>query len=270
MNEKTKDIDEMIEEDRKRFTEKLRNKWKSAAKECRMDDGSLVKFMNELVKFDHTYSSAPYAMACAALAAAWAIEHSPGGGMTGFQWGHGAMRALQLLNYENNKLGIRVQNYDNILYPQYEHMFTGLEIDEKHAEEIKKAAEQKLKESPNANENVLNWWKALADGWLPQWIHVKYCKAWDEFDAKKDEIVRQMLDTTHNVDRMLDVVRDIIQRLVYLNESSGHIVSCEFGGAMENVHSAYLALVQAVATARKELVESTKPKKETEDEQGKN
>jgi len=168
------DINKQIEEGEKRFTEAIAKKWRDEAKKCKLDDGSLMKFLEKLASFNHGYSSIAYAMACAASAAAWAIEHSPQGGMTGFQWGHGSLMALRLLNYENNELGFRVQDFDNLLYPQYSHHFTGIDITRKLADKLSETARKNLesRDTP-VHENVKAWWTRLANGDFPEWIHIK-------------------------------------------------------------------------------------------------
>jgi hypothetical protein len=59
------------------------------------------------------------AVCVASVAAAWAVDHSPQGGITGFQAGAIMWQFIREWNYSLNKTGLRLVDYDNFLYPQY-------------------------------------------------------------------------------------------------------------------------------------------------------
>lgn len=100
----------------------IKAEWQEKAKKCTIE--TLPAFLSELTeKYQHDYGTICHAVAIAAVAAAWAVNHSPTGGITGFQAGAIMWQFIREWNCSGNKTGLRLVDYDNFLYPQYEDKF---------------------------------------------------------------------------------------------------------------------------------------------------
>lgn len=154
---------------------KVSEEWREEAKKCKLEDGSLARFIEKLNAYEHDYSSIAEAVACAAMAGAYAVQNGPRGGLTGFQWGWASSRALLMMNYEHSELGICIRNLDDMLYPQYAYKFDGLRLDAEHAEKLKAIAAENLRtaDPKYTHPNVVAWWKKLAAGDFPSWLRVE-------------------------------------------------------------------------------------------------
>lgn len=117
----------------------LHDEWYKRAKSMKPDD--LPEFFREMTEdYVHDYGTVCHAMAAIGLAAMYAFNKSDGarGGITGFQAGCVMWNVIRHMNYESNKCGLRLQNMDDLLYPQYEYKFTatseetGIPLREKH------------------------------------------------------------------------------------------------------------------------------------------
>lgn len=70
------------------------------------------------------YGSVCLALGYAAAAAAWAANRGPNGGITGFQSSFVMWEFLRQWQPSMiGKSGTRIVNYDDMLYPQYDHKF---------------------------------------------------------------------------------------------------------------------------------------------------
>ena len=153
--------------------EALFEKWRQEAKECTPE--TVGEFIRKLVTdYCHDYGSIANALSVAALAGAWAVEHSKQGGLTGFQWGWASVRALGMMTYESSKLGIRVQDMDHLLFPQYAADFAFVRVDKDFAAKLREEAKRMLDEdSDDAVPAVRAWWTLLAKGDFPTWLRVE-------------------------------------------------------------------------------------------------
>ena len=70
---------------------------------------------------NYGYGQAPRAIAQAALATAWYLSSEFG--ITGFQASFVMWDFILDWQYRNNKCGLKMIDYDDMLYPQYEHKF---------------------------------------------------------------------------------------------------------------------------------------------------
>lgn len=96
----------------------VKTNWQSKAKACTIE--TLPAFLEELTEnYIHDYGTICHAVAMAAVAAAWAVDHSKQGGITGFQSGAIMWQFIREWSYSGNKTGLRIVDYDNFLYPQY-------------------------------------------------------------------------------------------------------------------------------------------------------
>ena len=155
----------------------LYEEWKKQAKECTPD--TVGEFIRKLVNgHHHDYDSIAVALSVAALAGAWAVEHDAAqGGLTGFQWGWASHRTVAMMNYENSKFGIRIQDMDNLLYPQYADNFAFVKVSRTFAEKLRAEAQRRLEKENGAPTavapSVLAWWTLLANGDFPTWLRVE-------------------------------------------------------------------------------------------------
>jgi hypothetical protein len=96
--------------------------WYKEAKD--ITEETLPEFIRHLSHdYHHDYGTICHAISAGALAAAWAVEHSPYGGITGFQagavmWGFVA----EWLHYKDEPM--KFIKYREMLFPQYKQEFT--------------------------------------------------------------------------------------------------------------------------------------------------
>lgn len=95
----------------------FRDKYYSKAKEQMLE--TLPDFLQEICEYPHDYGSICCAVAAGALATAWAVNKCEQGGITGFQAGAVMWEFIRQWNYSHNKTGLRIVDYDNMLYAQY-------------------------------------------------------------------------------------------------------------------------------------------------------
>lgn len=147
--------------------------WFKEAKNCRLDDGSLQKFLDHLKNdYLHDYGTSARATAAAAFATANAFARCEG--LTGFQWSCVAMDVLGQICFPDNKLGFTVIDYDNLLFPQYEYRFTGCKISAEGAEKLRQEAKAQISESDGiVHPVVMAWWQKLANGQFPEWLKIE-------------------------------------------------------------------------------------------------
>ena len=120
------------------------------------------------------YGEAPRAMAQASLAVAWYLADKFG--ITGFQAGCVMWDFICDWMYRSNKAGLKIVDYDNMLYPQYEYKFEKT-ITPSIWESIQKTARERLEEDGahgyRAHPDVRAHWRSIADGNLPFGYSVK-------------------------------------------------------------------------------------------------
>lgn len=141
--------------ERKQITEemKIQEEWYKEARDMTID--KLPDFLNKLTdQYHHDYGTICHAVAAAAIGAAWAVEKSPAGGITGFQAGAIMWEFIRQWNFSYNKTGLRIIDYDNFLYPQYAEKFDKvLSADVWKA--IQKEARAKVEEADEAYRKYL-------------------------------------------------------------------------------------------------------------------
>ena len=141
--------------------------WFEQASNVKTTD-DLVKFIDHLMNdYDHDYGTVVHAVAACAIAAAWVADEK-GGGITGFQAGFVMWDFVKHWMYRNNKTGMRIIDFDNMLYPQYENKFDKT-ISEDTWINLQIEAENKLKEKDKnfVAESVYNHWVSIVEGKVP-------------------------------------------------------------------------------------------------------
>lgn len=146
---------------------KVNEKWYDEAKKQTLE--TLPEFLKKLTEnYNHDYGTICHAVAASAIAAAWAVNASPAGGITGFQAGCVMWSFIRKWMYDNNKTGMRIINYDDMLFPQYERKFTAKLITESMWNIMQEEAKKRLStEIENAHPNVISHWQSIADGNIP-------------------------------------------------------------------------------------------------------
>lgn len=121
----------------------FRDKYYDKAKKQTFE--TLPQFLNEMFQEDFDYGSICCAVAASALAAANAANHHKKAGITGFQAGAVMWEFIRQWNYSHNKCGLRIVDYDNMLYAQYEDSFQKT-ISKSFFESLQKRAREFLDE----------------------------------------------------------------------------------------------------------------------------
>lgn len=125
----------------------------------------LVAFLQRVKDSCNTgYGTAPRAIAQAALATAWFL--SSDFGITGFQASCVMWDFIRDWLYSYNECGMKIVDYDDMLFPQYEHKYEKT-IRSDVFEALQKAAKKKLEETEYAHPAVIKHWKSIVDGNVP-------------------------------------------------------------------------------------------------------
>lgn len=125
----------------------------------------LTAFLKDVEdNYGNGYGDAPRAIAQATLAVAWHLADVYG--ITGFQAGFVMWDFIKDWNYSDNKCGLKIVDYDNMLYPQYGYKFektirsdTWLAIQEE--------AKTRLAERDGVHPAVKDHWEKIAAGDIP-------------------------------------------------------------------------------------------------------
>lgn len=99
----------------------IQDEWYQETKNVTLD--TLPAFLRKLTEdYGHDYGTICHALAAAGLAAVRAVDKSPAGGITGFQ--AGAVMWQFMIEWQGwRDKPMRLVDFSNILYPQYEHKF---------------------------------------------------------------------------------------------------------------------------------------------------
>ena len=141
--------------------------WFAQARNMSMED--LPVFVNHVMNnYVHDYGTACHAVSACAIAAAWASCKAVG--LTGFQAGFVMWDFIRHWYKTSNETGMRLIDFDNMLYPQYAHRFDKV-IGKDTWECIQQTAEKRLKEYEEKQEpvsiRVLEHWKSIVRGEVP-------------------------------------------------------------------------------------------------------
>lgn len=114
----------------------------------------------------HTYSTIVDAIGACCIAAAWAADRSGQGGITGFQAGGVMWYFIRNYMYRGNKVGLKITDYDDMLFPQYEYKYEKT-IPRHIFESLQKAAKEKLEKEHSAHPLVAAHWMEIVGGKVP-------------------------------------------------------------------------------------------------------
>jgi hypothetical protein len=144
----------------------LLNAWQEEARKQTLE--TLPAFLQKLATgYTHDYGTICHALAAAACGAAWAMNASEQGHITGFQGGAVMWQFIRAWQYSGNECGLRILDYDNMLYPQYADKFTGQYIDADTWKRVQDLAKRKLAQGQAASEqytlDYAQWALDIAD-----------------------------------------------------------------------------------------------------------
>lgn len=146
--------------------EGIHKEWYIEAKSQTLE--SLQPFINHLINdYNHDYGTICHAMTACSIATIWATNKTEQGGITGFQAGAVMWEFIRNWNHSDNKIGMALLNYDDLLYPQYAYKFDKTmsnNIWERLQEEVK---EKLKKDKEQVHPKVLAHWKSISEGVIP-------------------------------------------------------------------------------------------------------
>jgi hypothetical protein len=149
---------------------KYRKNWFELAKNIKTKE-EFDEFYSVLTNLDHTYNSHAEAMGAISLAA---FELSASiFGATGFTASCALWRVIKGTGIFRSNVGLRMVNYDHMLYPQYKDDFEKV-IKKDTYENLQSAAKSRLKKAESSGdmaERVREHMKNIAAGNLP-WGYV--------------------------------------------------------------------------------------------------
>lgn len=125
----------------------------------------LVSFLKDVKEhYNCGYGETPRAIAQAALATAWYFASDFG--ITGFQAGFVMWDFIWDWSFSRNECGLKIVNYDEMLYPQYDYKFDKY-ISKDTFRLMQKQANKLLNDRKYAHPAVVKHWEAIANGEVP-------------------------------------------------------------------------------------------------------
>jgi hypothetical protein len=132
----------------------------------------LTALLKEIDEFNHDYGTIVYACMAAMTGAFNVVNNGKQGGITGFQAGCLGWEAVRKFLTMNDG-PVRLQEFNNMLYPQYAENFEKT-ITPETWEFLQKEADKNLTENTkHTHPNVLNHWKSIKNGQVPFGYQVK-------------------------------------------------------------------------------------------------
>jgi len=155
-----------LDQNKETITEEMHPEKAWFAEAGKMTEKELPNFFARIIHgYNHDYGTACHAVAACALAAAWAACGDSDIGLSGFQAGFVMWDFIRNWTKTGNKCGLRLVDYDDMLYPQYKEKFDKV-IDREIWESIQTEAREKLN-SDDGSEYVREHWKKIANGEVP-------------------------------------------------------------------------------------------------------
>lgn len=143
----------------------VHEEWFEQAQQVKLEN--LQEFINHLLNdYEHDYGTIVHAIAAGAIATAWAMNNHEQGGITGFQASCIMWDFVKHWNYPFNETGLRITDFDEMLYPQYEHKFEKI-ISRGTWKAVQAKAAKHLNEGYSAHPRVIDHWQSIADGIIP-------------------------------------------------------------------------------------------------------
>ena len=154
----------VLSEQSKKF-EKIKEYWFKTARSIK-SVSDLKDFYSSLFNdYVHDYGTMVHAIGAFAVAAASLGADTMG--ITGFQAGFVMWDFIQNWTYTHNKTGLKIVDYDNMLYPQYDYKFDKTISPETWSALQKEAAEKLAAAGDYAHPDVVEHWRSIANGEVP-------------------------------------------------------------------------------------------------------
>lgn len=140
-------------------------RWFDEASKMTLDE--LPNFIDRMTHgYNHDYGTAVHAVSACALAAAWAACCEEDIGLTGFQAGFVMWDFIKNWTKTGNKCGLRLIDYDEMLYPQYEYKMDKT-ISKDTWEALQAEAKKNLETADLFHPKVKEHWQSIVDGNVP-------------------------------------------------------------------------------------------------------
>lgn len=130
---------------------------------------TIGEFINKVMSMkDMDYDTVVHCVAaCAIAGAAAANNHKENGGITGFQAGYVMWLFVRNYLYEDNKCGLKMVDFDDMLYPQYKEHFEKV-ITKDVWENLQKEAKRQLAErGDDMHQDVRRHLQSIVAGVVP-------------------------------------------------------------------------------------------------------
>ena len=164
----------------------IKQEWYDEARVMKVED--LEKFVKHLTEdYIHDYGTICHAMSIASIAAMWAVNHTKSGGITGFQASCVMWENIKNWMTEYRDVPLRLVNYKDMLYPQYESKYQKILSDE-NFEWLQKEAVKNLADTDIAHPDVIAHWQTIADGMVPFGYVLQSVVDAERREAEKDFI----------------------------------------------------------------------------------
>lgn len=126
----------------------------------------LVELIEEvMIKFNYDYGVAPRSIGAAASVVADYLSGAMG--ITGFQAGYVMWDFIRNYHMTSNKCGLKLVDYDEMLYPQYQYKFEKVISSSTWGLLQKEAANNLGRSGDYASPEVVEHWQSIVDGKVP-------------------------------------------------------------------------------------------------------
>lgn len=150
---------------------KVHEEWYEKAKKVTLEE--LPSFINHLVNdYGHDYGTICHALTAGAIATMYAMDKEDCGGITGFQAGCIMWLFIRHWIKTNNKVGLKLVDYDDLLYPGMGERFDKV-LEPSTFAKLQEAAKEKLQDREHAHPSVIAHWQSIVDGVVPFGYRVK-------------------------------------------------------------------------------------------------
>lgn len=152
----------------------------------------LEKFVKHLTEdYIHDYGTICHAMSIGSIATMWAMDHSNAGGITGFQAGCIMWENIKNWMTEYKDVPLKLVNYRDMLYPQYERKYQKVLSDDTFAW-LKEQATKNLEDKSFAHPDIIAHWETVAAGNVPfGYVLQSVVDAEEQAEERAEELAKQ-------------------------------------------------------------------------------
>ena len=144
----------------------LHEQWYKDARNQTID--TIGEFTRHLMEdYRHDYGTVCHAIAASMMATMYAANDTEYS-ITGFQASQVMWEVIKHMIFTTNQIGLRIIDYDKMLYPQYESFFTDRKITKEQFEMLQKVAKEKLElDRDGMHPKVVKHLESIVDGKVP-------------------------------------------------------------------------------------------------------